>query len=107
MNKYFKEVITAKALSVKLSHQEECEETQQAAAPKAFFRNVCTPIPLPMNEELEKVTGLLGIPKGRFLFLAISSALEEAQELLKNIDVAEYHREFNLAVAAQSEEEAA
>jgi hypothetical protein len=51
-----------------------------------------------MNKELERISNLLSIPKNRFLYLAISSALEEAQELLKQIDVSEYVREINEAV---------
>jgi hypothetical protein len=39
--------------------------------------------------------------------LAIASALEEAEQLLKEIDVAQYFREFDEAVEAQSKDEVA
>jgi len=108
MNKYFKETITQKALAVKLSHAPFYENPSEGeAAPKQFFKNVCTPIPMPMNEELERVAGLLSIPKGRFLFLALTSALEEANVLLKEIDVSEYQREFNEAVEIELQAEVA
>jgi len=107
MNKYFKETITRKALNVKHSLVDTQLETQLEASPKAFFKNVCTPIPLVMNEELEKVIGLLGIPKGRFLYMAIESAIEEAKQIIQDIDVTEYQRGFNEAVQAQAQDEAA
>lgn len=106
MNKYFKETITQKALDVKLSHA-PFEETPSETASRAFLKNVCTPIPMPMNEELERICVLLGIPKGRFLYLALSSALDEAQELLKEIDVSEYQRAFNEAVEHELQAEVA
>jgi len=102
MNKYFIETITQKALEVKLSLVDDQQTTQaEAEFPKGYFKNVCTPIPQPMNKELERISGLLGIPKNRFLYLALSSALDEAQELLKQIDVSEYVREFNQTVKTQ------
>jgi hypothetical protein len=98
MNKYFEETIIRKALDVKHAFLDEQIQTQLEAAPKPFYKNVCTPIPLHMNEELERVIQLLDISKGRFLYMAIESALDEARDILRRIDVNEYVRDQNEAV---------
>jgi hypothetical protein len=97
MNKYFKEVVTKNALEFKLSGHltgaltDSFVDNDQAA--KAQFKNVCAPISLGLNDELEYVTGLLRISKRDFLTLAISSAVDEAKILIDEINVTEYHAE--------------
>lgn len=102
MNKYFKEVITKNALEFKLSGAltGNIADTLIENNPslRAQFKNVCAPIPLKLNEELENVTGVLGLSKRDFLTLAIASAIDEAKALMDEIDVTEY-----LSEAAQAE----
>ena len=98
MNKYFKEVVTLKSLGFKLgneSNHQLFERALQSNNPedielKARVKNVCTPIPLDMDKRLEEMLGVLGISKARFLYLAIASAMEEAEMLMDEIDIDEY-----------------
>jgi hypothetical protein len=97
MNKYFKEVVTHKALGFKLSghltgHLADSiiEETPSL---KSQFKNVCAPIPLALNEELENMLGILNLTKREFLTFAISSAIDEAKAVMDEIDIDEYHLE--------------
>lgn len=98
MNKYFKETITKNALDFKLMGQmvgnlpESFIERDPAL--KAQFKNVCAPIPLKMNEELENVISVLGLSKRDFLTLAISSAIDESKLLMAEIDIYEYHKDI-------------
>jgi len=92
MNKYFTEFLTMKALDTKLSLVEQCEETQQAAQQKVIVKNVCTPIFLTLDAQLEKICGTLGISKARFIALAIESSVQEAGALMNSIDITEYLR---------------
>jgi hypothetical protein len=94
MNKYFREVIVKNALGVKhLMHisgafaEQLIEENPQF---KTQFKNVCAPIPLALNEELENVTGILGLSKRDFLTMAIASAIDEAKVIMDDIDIDEY-----------------
>lgn len=107
MDKYFKDVITSKALDAKLALVELQAESQHEAAPKAFFKNVCAPISIGLFEEVERVIGVLGISKARFLTLAIASAVYDANQIIADVDVTEYQRDFNEAVKAQAQSEAA
>ncbi|MGZ3904981.1 MAG: hypothetical protein ACXVC6_14870 [Bacteroidia bacterium] len=108
MNKYFKEVITSKSLEFKLSGQLTGRFTDALIESnpelKAQFKNVCAPIPLKLNEELESTLGILGLSKREFMTMAIASALEEAKAIMDEIDITEYHVEF--AEARKAEEEA-
>lgn len=107
MNKYFRDMITSKSLQAKLALVEPQAESQHEAAPKAFFKNVCAPISMDLFQELEGVLSVLSISKARFLTLAIASAVDDAKGIMKEVDVTEYLREFNQAVEAQSQDEAA
>lgn len=92
MNKYFKELITLKALDFKLSGGNDLPESIIEASPKlkALVKNVCTPIPLEIDQELEGIIHILGIPKRTFLAQAIYSAMDEAKELMKELNITEY-----------------
>jgi hypothetical protein len=91
MNKYFKEVITKNALEVKLESSLFVDlNIDQSPELKAQFKNVCAPISLQLNEELEKVTGRLGLSKRYFLTMAIASAIDDAKTLMEEIDIDEY-----------------
>jgi len=94
MNKYFREVIVKNALDVKHSGQitglfaeHLLEENPKL---KAQFKNVCAPIPLALNEELESLTKLLGLSKRDFLTMAIASAIDESRVIIEDIDIDEY-----------------
>ena len=109
MNKYFKEVITKNALEVKLQSvvsgrfaEAIIEQTPEL---KAQFKNVCAPISLQLNEELEKVTGRLGLSKRDFLTMAIASAIDEAKILMDEIDIDEYLVEQMEAIQKQKDDE--
>lgn len=111
MNKYFKEVVTHKALDFKLSghftgHFADSiiEETPSL---KSQFKNVCAPIPLALNEELENMLGILNLTKREFFTLAISSAIDEAKAVMDEIDIAEYHLEREDRQKAKETNEAA
>jgi hypothetical protein len=102
MNKYFKEVITKKALEFKLSGYltgsfgDSLIENEPGL--KAQFKNVCAPIPLQLNEELENMLGLLQLTKRDFFTMAITSAIDEAKSLMDDIDITEYMRETSKEV---------
>jgi ABC-type uncharacterized transport system ATPase component len=99
MNKYFKEVVTLKSLEFKLSSQIEGRTTDllldSEPSLAAQFKNVCAPIPLALNDELENMLGLLSMSKRQFMTLAIASAIDESRALMDEIDVIEYHKEFD------------
>lgn len=108
MNKYFKEVIIKNALEFKLSgaltgnFADSLIENNPSL--KAQFKNVCAPIPFKLNEELENVTGILGLSKRDFLTLAIASAIDEAKALMDEIDIDEYFIEAAEAHEKEKEE---
>ncbi len=97
MNKYFKEIITHKALSFKLSGHftgslvDDLIETKPEVAKQ--FKNVCAPIPLDVVERLEHTLNTLNLTKREFLTQAVISALDEAEAIMDEIDITEYLRE--------------
>lgn len=110
MNKYFKEVITYKALDIKVGTDEIFQplferalqsDNQEDIKLRAQVKNVCAPIPLAMNEQLEQITKTLRISKSRFLTLAIASAMEEAKVLIDEIDIDEYQADYLNDLAEQ------
>jgi hypothetical protein len=114
MNKYFKEVVTLKALDFKVGQNEMFQPFFEKALKsdnpedielKAQVKNVCTAIPLEMNKQLEEIISVLRISKGRFLFLAIASAMEEAKALMAEIDIHEYWVEQAEAMQKQKDDE--
>lgn len=108
MNKYFKEMITKNALERKLSAHVSGSFADalldEVPSLKAQFKNVCAPIPMKLNDELESVTDLLGFSKREFLTLAIASAIDEAKALMVEIDIDEY---FVDSIERQQQDEAA
>jgi ABC-type uncharacterized transport system ATPase component len=99
MNKYFKEVVTLKSLEFKLSSQIEGRTTDliidSEPSIASQFKNVCAPIPLSLNDELENMLGLLSMSKRQFMTLAIASAIDDARALMNEIDITAYHKEFD------------
>lgn len=98
MNKHLTETVTHGALSFKLQGANsglpdsilESAFDSSSSEVKAKFKNVCAPIPLSTDEELETMLSLLGLSKRTFIQMAIYSAMEEAQAIMDDIDVAEY-----------------
>ena len=89
MNKHFKEVVTHRALDFKLSG---CPGVflEVKEQPEVKFKNVCAPISLDLNNELENSTGLLNLSKREFLALAIESAIDDAKNVIHEVDVFEH-----------------
>jgi len=98
MNKFFKEVITSKSLDFKLSGQftDPLVDSLIEHYPhlKTQFKNVCAPIPLALNDELENILAVLELSKGKFLTMAIVSAMDEAKALMEELDITEYRKEL-------------
>lgn len=94
MNKYFKEIITHRALSFKLSGHLTGSLVDSLIAEKPElakqFKNVCAPIPLDVAERLEHTLNTLNLTKREFLTQAILSALDETQAIMDEIDITEY-----------------
>jgi len=97
MNKYLKEVVTHRALDFKLSGNvggDAGEDLMEDAIKKSGnFKNVCAQLPEPMVKEFEGIINVLGLSKRQFITMAIQSAMDEAQEVMDEIDITEYLRE--------------
>lgn len=113
MNKYLKELITQRALTFKLEgwqspHQAEFMESLIEKDPKSaeIFKNVCAPLPVDLAKRLEDTIGLLGLTKRQFLTNAVSSALDDADLIMKELDIFEYENEYQENLKKLQEEKA-
>lgn len=94
MNKYFREMLTHRALEFKLAGHlqgrlvDELIETKPDLAKQ--FKNVCAPIPLDLVERLENTLNTLNFTKREFLTQAIISALDDAETIMDEVDITEY-----------------
>jgi hypothetical protein len=98
MNRHFQEVITHRVLSFKLTDVSPASDSIVEDSPtlKAQFKNVCAPIPLELNNELEQVLDILNLSKRVFFTMAISSAITEAKKIMQDFDIFENEGDFIL-----------
>lgn len=99
MSKFFKELIMQKALQFKhAGHSIGIPSiiTDEAIAKdediKKHFKNVCVQLPIEVNENLEATLAILNLNKREFVILAIENALEEANRMMDEFEVFEYHK---------------
>jgi len=94
MNKYFREMITHRALEFKLSGHLSGAIADQLISEKPElankFKNVCAPIPLDLVDRLENTLNTLNLTKREFLTQAIISALDDAEAIMDEVDITEY-----------------
>jgi hypothetical protein len=101
MSKLFKEVITQKALSFKLAGHSiglpmmADEIIVNDENVKKHFKNVCVQLPIIVNQQLEDTLAILNLNKREFVIMAIENALEEAEKIMNEHDIFEYHTSSN------------
>lgn len=98
MTKFFKETIIQKALKFKHAGHSigipsivTDEEIANNDDIKKHFKNVCVQLPMDVNEHLEATLAILNLNKREFVILAIENALEEAERIMAEYNVFEYH----------------
>jgi len=99
MNKYLKEVVTHRALDFKLTgfnHGSAGElMTEKLIKESGKYKNVCAQLPEPMIKEFEDTINILGLSKREFITMAIQSSLDEAKQIMDEIDIFEYVAELS------------
>lgn len=100
MKSHLQQRLTLRALTFKFNSLNESmtdivlRQNPESEANK-YFKNVCTPLTLPVVERLEKTLSTLGMSKREFIQSAIVDALEQADQIMKDVDLMEFEREIS------------
>lgn len=95
MNQHFKDIVTHGALGFKimkhsaLAADAVVDVLANSEEMKAQFKNVCAPIHISIDNELEELVSILRMSKREFMTMAITSALSEARAIIDEIDIQE------------------